>query len=120
MKLVASRDDDALRDTWVAIKDRLDRSLQIRHPVLIGKNLAEWDDDGVKFFRSCLESALNILSVLDNAGCTRNQARKAWNEVFNTNYFTDQPGDDGDKAKAPFVVTSGDAVQRNDGGRRFG
>lgn len=120
MKLVADRDDVALRGTWMAIKDRLDRSLQISHPVLVGKNLAEWDDEGVNFFRSCLESALNTLQVLDDTNCTRKQAREAWDEVFNTNYFTDQPSEDGEKAKAPFVVTSGNATQRNDGGRRFG
>lgn len=90
MVTVAGRDDDALRDTWIAIKAKLDFTLQIAHPVLQGKLLAEWDDEGVRFFRDCLTDALKELEVLDEQGGTREKALKAWNRVFNTSYFSDQ------------------------------
>lgn len=87
---VAGRDDDALRDTWKAIKAKLDFTIQIDHPVLQGKKLAEWNDDGVRFFHNCLIDALKELEVLDEEGCTREKALKAWDKVFNTSYFCNQ------------------------------
>lgn len=120
IKTVADRDDDALRDTWKAIKAKLDISTQISHPVLTGKSLADSEDEGVKFFRECLDTALSTLSIVDNSTCTRAQARKAWDSVFSTRYFTDQPDDNKTKAEVPFVTTSGNTADRQDGGRRFG
>ncbi|TAN48896.1 MAG: hypothetical protein EPN21_13745 [Methylococcaceae bacterium] len=90
IKTVAGRDDDALRDTWKAIKARLDITLQIDHPVLQGKKLAEGDDEGVRFFSDCLAGALKKLEVLDEPGCTCEKALKAWDSVFNTGYFSGQ------------------------------
>jgi len=87
---VYERDDDALHDTWKAIKSKLDVSFQINHPVLIGKKLAEWDDEGVRFFHACLVDALKKLEILDEQECTCEQALKAWDDVYNTVYFSDQ------------------------------
>ena len=89
-KTVSGRDDDALHDTWKAIKSKLEISFQIDHPVLTGKKLAEWDDEGVGFFHDCLVDALKKLEVLDESACTRVQASKAWDSVFNTSYFSNQ------------------------------
>ena len=90
IRAVSGRDDDALRDTWKAIKAKLDISLQIDHPVLTGKKLAEWNDEGVQFFRECLVDSLKKLEVLDKQECTREQALNAWDSVFNTSYFNEQ------------------------------
>lgn len=118
----AGREDDSLRDTWAAIKSSLNSSLRIQHPVLAGSNLANEGDGEVAFFRDCLDSALTDLAVLDTAGCTRKQARSAWDKVFSTSFFGDQPSDDSDTGKKSeaFVVTSTAAAKRDDGGRRFG
>ncbi len=89
-RTVSGRDDDALHETWKAIKAKLDVSFQINHPVLTGKNLAAWDDEGVSFFYDCLADALKNLEALDEQGCTREKALKAWGSVFNTSYFSDQ------------------------------
>lgn len=97
---VAGRDDDALRDTWKAIKARLDVTLQIDHPVLTGKLLAEWNDEGVRFFRDCLAEALGKLEVLDEQECTREKALKAWDSVFNTTCFSDQLSADKEATKS--------------------
>ncbi len=87
---VPGRDDDALRDTWKAIKLKLALSLRIAHPVYLDKNLAEEGDEQVSFFRDCLNDALETLEVLDKSDCTRKTACKAWDMVFNTDYFGDQ------------------------------
>lgn len=85
----AGRDDDSLRSTMKAIKAALDITRQIRHPVL-NKNLADWDDEKVEFFRTCLSDSLKHLEVLDTYDCTREKALKAWQQVFDTDYFDNQ------------------------------
>lgn len=90
MVTVNGRDDDALRETWKAIKARLEWTVQIDHPVLSGKQLAQWGDAGVSFFRDCLADALKELDVLDAADCTREKALKAWDSVFNSSHFANQ------------------------------
>lgn len=118
------RDDDALRETWKAIKNTLDKSLRVDHPLPGGRRLAEEGDAEVDFLRDCLGDALETLLVLDDQDCTKKQARQAWDSVFNTTFFSDQPIDEDSsgskKAAAPFVVTSGETARRDDGGRRFG
>lgn len=94
------RDDDALRDTWDAIKAQLDCSQRISHPVYADKNLAEEGDECVVFFRDCLDDALETLKVLDECDCTREKAGGAWNKVFNTDYFSAQVSKDAAAAKS--------------------
>lgn len=118
----ADRDDKALRETWKAIDKRLQKSTEIDHPVLDTK-LASAGDDEVGFFRDCLSSALKTLEVLDKSDCTRKQAREAWDDVFDTDFFTTQPdktGDDSDSKGSAVKVTSVETARRNDGGGRFG
>lgn len=115
------RDDKALRQTWVSIKETLDDSTEIRHPVH-DKNLANHSDPEVTFFLKCLSDALKTLNILDTEQCTLNQAREAWDEVFDTCFFTDQP--DNTKSEqaenAALSITSIDTARRVDGGGRFG
>ena len=118
----ADRDDKALRETWKAIDKKLQKSTEINHPVLDTK-LATAGDDAVTFFRDCLSSALKTLEVLDNSDCTRKQVREAWDDVFDTDYFTGQPdnnGDDSGGKGSAMKVTSVETARRNDGGGRFG
>lgn len=94
------RDDDALRDTWRAIKAQIVSSQHIRHPVYTDKNLAEEGDECVVFFRDCLGDALETLKVLDERDCTRKKAGDAWDKVFNTDYFSVQIVKDDTAAKS--------------------
>lgn len=87
MVFVTDREDDALRETWKAIKKRLDISLQVAHPTESGRQLTTWDSEEAAFFRDCLAEALKKLEVLDDANCTREKALKAWDSVFNTDFF---------------------------------
>lgn len=118
-----NRDDEAVYETWKAIKVRLDITLQIEHPVFADKLLATNNDKGMEFFRDCLGEALESLKVLDEDECTREQARNAWDKVFNTTYFSNQPRNDTDDTKSAesvFTITSNNVADRQDGGRRFG
>lgn len=121
-KFSADRDDKALRETWRAIDAKLQKSTVIDHPVLDTK-LAAAGDDEVTFFRDCLTGALKTLEVLDKSDCTHKQAREAWDDVFATYFFTNQPdnngNDSGGKGSA-MKVTSVETARRNDGGGRFG
>lgn len=118
---VDNRDDKALRNTWKNITAALDISTVIEHPVLEGVNLAdEWDAE-VQFFRDKLTGALDELGVLDSEDCTRNKARSAWDTVFNTAYFSNQPDTKSEvKEAASLIITSTETPRRNDGGGRFG
>jgi hypothetical protein len=116
------RDDKALRQTWQAIYDALKESTVVEHPV-VDKNLSEEGNAPVTFFHDCLKEALEELEVLDTANCTRAQAREAWDEVFDTDYFSDQPDPDGAKKASlgtVMDVTKVETARRDDGGGRFG
>lgn len=89
-KYVANKDreDTALRDTMKAIYNRLFWSLEVNHPVTPGAKVTKGPDDSkMTFFRDKLKEALDNLEVLDKSDCTREQALKAWDKVFNTDFF---------------------------------
>ena len=118
----ADRDDKALRETWKAIDKKLQKSVEIDHPVLANK-LAQVGDEAVTFFRDCLSGALKTLEVLDESDCSRKQAREAWDDVFDTDFFTKQPDNNGDSSDgkgSAMAITSIETARRNDGGGRFG
>lgn len=129
-KYVANKDreDSALRDTMSAIYNRLLWNLELNHPVTPGTKVTKGPDDAkMKFFREKLESALNDLEVLDKSDCTREQALKAWDKIFNTDYFMDRyKGEEEEKASANAQVLSNliatkkePAQVKKDGGGRF-
>lgn len=104
------RDDDALRDTWTAIKAQLAFSQRISHPVYADKNLAEEGDECVVFFRDCLDDALETLKVLDEYDCSRKKAGDTWDKVFNTDYFSAHIAKDATAAESllqPAAVAAG-------------
>ena len=118
----ADRDDKALRETWKAIDKKLQKSVEIDHPVLANK-LAQVGDEAVTFFRDRLSGALKTLEVLDESDCSRKQAREAWDDVFDTDFFTKQPDNNGDSSDgkgSAMAITSIETARRNDGGGRFG
>lgn len=119
----ADRDDKALRETWKKILAALNKTTEVKHPV-VNKNLAEAGDAEVEHFRKCLDEALEELKALDAAGCTRAQAREAWDSVFDTSFFSDQPDPDAAKKAAAvgtvMNVTKVESARRDDGGGRFG
>lgn len=88
---VANKDheDAALRNCMQAMYDQLVQNLEVSHPVSPGKMLTSGPDDGAtKFLRDKLKIALDDLKILDDAKCTGKQASKAWDKVFNTDFFS--------------------------------
>ena len=85
----ADREDVALYDTMLAIRDRLELDLVVKHPVTPNDTITTGDDDPkARSLKDRLSNAIGWLDVLFNADCTRKQALEAWDKVFNTGYFT--------------------------------
>lgn len=116
----AGRDDEALLDTWKAIEAQLKISTLVEHPVN-ASNLAEEGNAKVSFFKDKLSWALEELAILEE-GCTRAEAREAWDGVFDSGYFQRLPDPTikEEATKAFFIATSNKSDVRNDGNGRFG
>lgn len=115
------RNDVAILDTWKAIEARLLLSTEVDHPIN-PTPLAAAGNAKVAFFQGKLSSALEMLAVLEEDDCTRNEARAAWDSVFNTTFISKLPDPnepDGAK-KSFFVVTESKSDKRDDGNGRYG
>lgn len=117
---VPGRDDESLLRTWKAITAQLNWSTEVAHPVNQTK-LAEAGNKKVVFFKDKLTWALEKLAVLED-GCTRSEAREAWDEAFDRDFFQKQPDPAAkdDATKAIFIQTARKTDTRNDGNGRFG
>lgn len=94
-KADAEREDQALYDTMVAIRDRLQWNLEVKHPVVEGDYLTKGADDAkAKFLREKLDWAMEKLDVLSEPKCTHEQALKAWDTVFSSDFFIGELPDD--------------------------
>jgi len=102
------REDRALYDTMVAIRDRLDVYLEIAHPVTPGEHITSGPDDArARCFRDKLTDAINTLQPLFDADCTREQALKCWDKVFATTFFSERLENEQRAAvTAPAIVSS--------------
>ena len=126
----ADREDKALYDTMVAMRNRLNQNLEIQHPIIKGENLTKDTNEGrTKFLRERLDWAIDQLDVLCKGGCTQSQALKAWGKVFNTTFFTDRLNED-EKAentaasRAAILIKDGEKASREEpvdkrGGGRY-
>ena len=86
---VSDREDRALYDTMVAIRDRLNWNLQVAHPVTPGDYITSGTDDAkARCFREKLTEAIDTLAPLFDADCTREKALKSWDKVFATTFFS--------------------------------
>ena len=114
------RDDEALLETWKAIKAQLDWSTEVAHPVNASK-LAEAGNAKVRFFRDKLGWAIQQLTVLED-DCTRSEAREAWDQVYASSYFQalPEPVQKAEASRGFFIATEARSDVRNDGNGRFG
>ncbi len=88
-------EDKALYDTMVAIRDRLNFSLEIEHPTVEDEMLTTGPNDSrTEFLREKLNWAIDKLAVLIAPVCTRKQALKVWDKVFGTTFFIKRLADD--------------------------
>ncbi len=88
---VNGREDRALYDTMVAVRDRLYWNLQVAHPVTPGDYITSGPGDAkARSFREKLTEAINMLKPLFDADCTREKALKCWDKVFATTFFSER------------------------------
>ena len=85
------RDDRALLETMAAMRDRLNLSLEVSHPVVEDQMLTSGPyDSRSKELLDRLEWAVEKLEILFSSDCTHEQAAKAWGDVFNTQFFRER------------------------------
>ena len=102
------REDRALYDTMVAIRNRLNWDLEVAHPVTPGDYITSGADDArARSFRDKLTDAIGALQPLFDSDCTRERALKCWDKVFFTTFFSERFEDEKRASvAAPAVVTS--------------
>lgn len=105
------RDDYAFRQTLKAISSKLSWSSAIRHPV-IDENIAEAGNEKTKFLKEKIDENLKHLDILDDGNCTHDQAMKAWDTFFFSDWFAKQPDPSNrsqvEKASGPAVIKQGE------------
>ncbi len=79
------------------IRDRLEYDDEIGHPTLSGENIVNAGARKRRSSGSGLEDNLAHLEILDDPNCTHEQAMRAWDRVFNTDWFGGQPDPDAEK-----------------------
>ena len=102
------REDCALYDTMVAIRDRLDWNLQVAHPVTPGDYITSGPDDArARCFRDKLADAIDLLQPLFRTDCTRERALKCWDKVFATTFFSERlENEQRASVTAPAIISS--------------
>lgn len=127
----ADREDAALYETMKAVRDRLNFSLIVAHPVTPNETITSGDSDPkARYLRGRLTEAVDNLAPVFEPDCTREKALKCWDKVFNTGFFSDRLNNAARKAAlgAPAILTTGlisDAAAatqtavRKDGGGRY-
>jgi hypothetical protein len=74
-----------------AIRNRLTWNLVVQHPVTPNETITNGTDDArARFFRDRLSDAIETLTPLFEANCTRKVALKCWDQVFATTFFGDR------------------------------
>ncbi len=101
------REDIALYDNIVAIRDRLVWNLEIAHPVTPGDYITDsFEDTRARLFRDKLNDAINWLQPLFSSDCEREQALKCWDKVFATTFFSERQETQGEAAEASVVSSA--------------
>lgn len=124
----AAREDQSLYYTMKAIRDRLNINLVVSHPVTPNETITSGDKDPkAKFLGEKLDDAIRWLEPITKTDCSRDEALKCWDQVFNTDYFSNRGGNGtgggngggGKKVAAATLVSEGankTAVKKEGGG----
>ena len=114
------RDDSSLYDTIQSIRNRLRSNKEVDNPVDPSQTLTgrEKDKTRMKNFEENLECALGELAVLFKSNCSRSDALKAWNWVFNHSFWTEESqnssNDTNVKKNTPLIITDPPKQHSND------
>lgn len=103
----SDREDLSLYETMTQIRDRLNCSLVINHPIQGNGTITKGQQDSkASFLRDRLTEAINHLRPVYNEGRTRGDALKSWDKVFDTSFFSDRNGG-GKESASPNVLKGG-------------
>lgn len=83
------RDDLSLYQTMQAMRDRLNARTSVYNPVDQTEELSKGSDDPkVQELQDRLDWAIDRLQDVFNGTCSKNEALKRWNDIFNTDFFS--------------------------------
>ena len=108
----SERDDLALYNTMVALRNRLKASCHVDNPVDTSQELTGKTEvlNQVTRLRDRLDTAISKLSVLfDESKCTREKARFAWDWIFNHEFWAKKESTKG-TIKAELSAVTGYSV----------
>jgi hypothetical protein len=116
------RDDVSLRKTLKAMYSILVQNTPIMHPVINGERLDTKGAPDIRCveMRDKLAELLKDLQALDDPRCDAEQAARAWDKVYGTDYFREKLCESGSGAKAGLSFASSNSpskFERGDGGR---
>ena len=120
--------DRAFRTLLEKLKERLKDNLEVENLADVNKPKAKLtktkEDVNMVELRDKVDEALGKLSVLDEEGCTKADARKAWDWVFKTDGFfkeyDEQEKDSTSNASQGLAATVPSRAVDPRGGSRFG
>ena len=105
----AEREDQSLYDTMRAIQNRLAFDLVVKHPVTPNETITNGSDEAkARQLRDKLKDALDWLAPTQADDCTRAQALKCWDKVFNTDFFSERA--EANAAKSERTSSTGPAI----------
>ena len=118
----ADRDDIALYNTLISIKDRLDLSCRVYNPTDDSRDLTEKQKflTQVKNLKKRLGSVIKKLDKLFEDGCNDTKARYAWNYMFQHDYWNTDKAMTTNKSAtqlARYLVNLRMGTARKQGGR---
>ena len=85
--------DRALRNVMEKVRDRLNNSLYVRHPVVDEWLIDSKSSSKTEKLRDVLSNAIDELKTLDLPSCSRSKALRIWKWIFLTDYFGEKIGD---------------------------
>ncbi|WNG28439.1 hypothetical protein F0U62_33890 [Cystobacter fuscus] len=113
-----NRDDVALYKTLQDLKNRLQGNVQVMSPISPNAKLTSKPkfEGQVRRLRDRLAKVLPALDILHSARCTREQALRAWGEVFSHYTWTGVAQEEADDVRALAIDVK---VARKQGGKPF-
>ena len=100
------RIDETFYYTMVAVRNRLENSIEVYNPTDPSTSLLQTQKhrEKVENWRKRLSEKLDNLSVLFDADCTYAKAREAWYRFFNHSYWQDETVDSVEKSQFSSII----------------
>ncbi len=103
-----TREDEALYQAMVRIRDRLNYDKVVAHPVTPGDTITSGSEDPkAVMLRDKVSEAITALQPLFSPSCTRAEALACWDKVFNTTFFSERHEEEARSSlAAPAIISS--------------